>query len=103
MKLSPTLSDLSSLFKALAKDKSLITRSYILYFLLHSLPSLTIPLPSLLKLGEYGREGFFSDYHSRAVIFLGFSSDIIKVTFGCGYGTPFARLIPVLENPLRRS
>lgn len=100
---SPTLSGLSGLSKALARDKSLTTRiiTFLFYFLLPS--SLMIPLPSLLKLVRCWREGFVSSCHSRAVIFLGFRFDVIKITFGCSYLIPFARSFLALKSPLRRS
>lgn len=91
---SPTFSGLSGLSKALVRDKSLTTSIYILS-LLHPLTFFFYNLPSfLVKL---------AGCHSGADIFLGFTSDIIKITFGYGYVIPLARSIPALKIPLRRS
>lgn len=91
---SPTFSGLSGLSKALVRDRSPTNSIYF-----HSPSSFTIPLPSLLKLAV---GSFFSGCHSGAVIFLGFSSDIIKITFGYSYAIPVAKSIPVLKIPLIR-
>lgn len=71
-------------------------------FYFYSPSSLMIPLPSLLQLVGCGKEAFFSGSHCRAVSFLGFSFDIIKITFGCGYVIPLTRSMPALKIPLRK-